>query len=179
VGVEPKDLARAGLRGPLAGVELQRRIEQAAFTAGGGALVAPATRMTDFVAKRGSSSVGPSSYIPGLRAGNVAEVLDCTGLTLSTRLAAGLAAFAHSMRGFMTEEALLVGVESRTSSPVRVPRGSEDLVSPDVSGLYPCGEGAGYAGGIVSAALDGVRVARAIADTSWATYMWQRTRQHL
>jgi hypothetical protein len=89
-------------------------------------------------------------------------VLDASGLELSTRLRAGLAAFGRQLRGFVAEDAVLVGVESRTSSPVRVPRKADDLQSPQLAGLYPCGEGAGYAGGIVSAALDGIRVARAI-----------------
>jgi uncharacterized FAD-dependent dehydrogenase len=90
-------------------------------------------------------------------------VLAATGLPLAARMRASLAAFDKQMRGFLTEEAVLVGVESRTSSPVRVPRDPERLQSPDLVGLYPSGEGAGYAGGIVSAALDGVRIARAIA----------------
>src|SRR5262249_62387002 len=85
-----------------------------------------------------------------------------TALPLGAGLREALAAFDRQMRGYLTEDAVLVGVESRTSSPVRVPRDSVRLESPDLAGLYPCGEGAGYAGGIVSAALDGMRVARAI-----------------
>ncbi len=163
VSVEIDDLASIGFRGPLAGVDLQRAAERAAFEAGGGAMRAPATRATDFVAGRGSGTVPESSYIPGLVAGNVAEVLDATGLSLADRLRQALRRFDRRMRGYLTEEAVLVGVESRTSAPVRVPRSPETLESPALGGLYPCAEGAGYAGGIVSAALDGIRVARTVA----------------
>ncbi len=163
VAIELEDLARAGYTGPLAGVELQRRIERAAFEAGGRTLAAPATGVANFLAGCGSTTVGDSSYLPGLVAGDIAEVLDSGGIDVSSRLAGGLRGFGGKMRGFVTDEAVLVGVESRTSCPVRVPRRPDDLRSPDVDGVYPCGEGAGYAGGIVSAALDGIRVARAIA----------------
>ncbi len=154
------------LGSPLAGVALQRRLERAAATAGGGALRAPATRATDFVRKRASSTVPATSYQPGLAAGDIAAVLDATGLPLAARLREALSVFDRKMRGYLTEEAVLVGVESRTSSPVRVPRDPVTLVSPDLAGLYPCAEGAGYAGGIVSAALDGMRVARAIVRST-------------
>jgi uncharacterized FAD-dependent dehydrogenase len=163
VSIEVADLARLGLPEPLGGVVLQRRLEQAAAVAGGGALRAPATRATDFVARRASSTVPATSYEPGLAAGDLGAVLDSTGLPLAARLREALAEFDRTMRGYLMEEAVLVGVESRTSSPVRVPRDPASLESPDAAGLYPCGEGAGYAGGIVSAALDGIRVARAIA----------------
>jgi len=164
VAIEPEDVNKAGFEGPLAGVELQRAIEQAGFVAGGGDLRAPATRLSDFLEGRASTTVPKSSYIPGLSAGNLAEVLDSAGVSIAARLRAGLTQFGKRMRGYQSEEATLIGVESRTSSPVRVPRRPDDLQSPAVAGLYPCGEGAGYAGGIVSAALDGVRVAQAIAD---------------
>lgn len=159
VSVELADLKSTD---PLAGVALQRALEQAAAKAGGGELRAPATRATDFVNRRGSSTVPKTSYQPGLFATDVAEVLDTTGLPLAQRLREALQQFDRQMRGYLTEEAVLVGVESRTSSPVRVPRDHQSLESPDLAGLYPCAEGAGYAGGIVSAALDGMRVARAI-----------------
>lgn len=162
VAVELADLDRLGLSRPHGGVELQRRLEQAALKAGGGELRAPATRATDFVKGKASSTVPSTSYQPGLAATDIAEVLDATGVPLAARLREALAQFDRQMRGYLTEEAVLVGVESRTSSPVRVPRDPERLESPDLPGLYPCAEGAGYAGGIVSAALDGVRVARAI-----------------
>ena len=161
VALEVEDFARAGFEGPLAGVELQRQLEQAAFDAGGGELRAPATRLTDFIVGRSSSTVPKTSYIPGLAASNIADVLEVCSLGIASRLREGLQTFGSKLRGFMTQEAVLVGLESRTSSPVRVPRG-DDLTSPDVEALYPCGEGAGYAGGIMSAALDGMRVADAI-----------------
>jgi len=164
VGIEPRDWEKLGLSGALGGVELQRRLERAAFDAGGGALRAPATRATDFVGGRASSSVPESSYIPGIVAGDVGAVLDESGLELAGRLRRALGSFEKTMRGYLTSEAVLVGVESRTSSPVRVPRHPETLESPDIAGLYPAGEGAGHAGGIVSAALDGLRVAERIAD---------------
>jgi uncharacterized FAD-dependent dehydrogenase len=163
VGVEPGDVERAGFRGPLGGIALQRAIEQRAAEAGGGMLRAPATRATDFVARRGSTTLPKASYIPGLTAGDVGEVLDAAGLAFAERLRAALHAFDRRMRGYLTEDAVLVGVESRTSSPVRVPRHPETLESLDVPGLYPAGEGAGYAGGIMSAAMDGMRVADSIA----------------
>lgn len=164
VAVELEDLEAAGFSGPLGGIDLQRAIEVAGHRAGGGALRAPATRVTDFLARRGSTTVGDASYQPGLLAGDIAGVVDAAGLAVSTRLRAALKRFGARMRGYITADALLVGVESRTSSPVRISRGRQDLESPGIAGLYPCGEGAGYAGGIVSAALDGIRVARAIAS---------------
>lgn len=162
VSVELADLARLGLEPPFGGAALQARLEQAAAVAGGGGLRAPATRATDFIANRASSTVPSTSYEPGLAACDVGAVLDATGLPLAARLREALVEFDRQLRGYVTAEAVLVGVESRTSSPIRVPRDAASLESPDVAGLYPCGEGAGYAGGIVSAALDGIRVARAI-----------------
>ena len=160
VAIEPADLPGDD---PLRGVALQQRLERAAAAAGGGELRAPATRATDFVRGRASSTVPRTSYQPGLAATDIAAVLDTTGLPLAARLREALAVFDRQMRGYLTEEAVLVGVESRTSSPVRVPRDAERLESRELAALYPCGEGAGYAGGIVSAALDGMRVARAIS----------------
>jgi hypothetical protein len=97
-----------------------------------------------------------------LTATDVAEVLDGAGVALAARLREALGVFDRRMRGYLTEEANLVAVESRTSSPVRIPRDAATLQIPSIGGVYPCGEGAGYAGGIVSAALDGMRVARAL-----------------
>lgn len=165
VSVELADLARGGLleaHGPLAGVELQRRLERAAAVAGGGGLRAPATRASDFVRGKGSTTAPATSYQPGLAAVDLREVLAQPGLDLAERLRAAMRRFGSTIRGFDADDGVLVGVETRTSSPVRVPRDSTTLVSPSLAGLYPAGEGAGYAGGIVSAAMDGVRVARAI-----------------
>jgi uncharacterized protein len=166
MSIELADLAALGLHPVTGGVELQRKLERAAAIAGGGELRAPATRVTDFLARRASSTLPRSSYEPGLTATDIGELLDGIGLPLATRLREALPMFDRQMRGYVTADAVLVGVESRTSSPVRVPRDPERLVSVDLPGLYPCGEGAGYAGGIVSAALDGIRVARAIISTS-------------
>jgi uncharacterized FAD-dependent dehydrogenase len=165
VSVEPLDVARAGFAGATGGLLLQRKLERAAFDAGGGKLRAPATRATDFALGRASGAVPASSYLPGLNAADVAEVLDATGLPIAARIRSALRAFDRRMPGYFTEEAVLVGVESRTSSPVRVLRHPETLQSPELAGLYPAGEGAGYAGGIMSAAMDGMRIAKQIASS--------------
>lgn len=162
VSVEPADAAALFGEHAFAGVELQRAVEQAACAAGGGGLVAPATRVTDFLASRSSSTTPRTSYQPGLAASDVAAVLDASGHVLSTRLRAALVAFGKRMPRYLSEEAVLIGVESRTSAPVRVARDKETRMAPGLDALYPCGEGAGYAGGIVSAALDGMATARAI-----------------
>ncbi|MCA9633523.1 MAG: FAD-dependent oxidoreductase [Myxococcales bacterium] len=165
VQVDLADVARAlGLeiaagKNALAGLRFQRVLEQAAFAAGGGGFVAPATRVSDFVAGRSSSRVGDTSYIPGLSAGDIAEVLRCGGFDLVTPMRRALERFGRDMPGYVSEEAQLIGVESRTSSPVRVPRDPETLQLLGLPGVFPSGEGAGYAGGIVSAAVDGMRVA--------------------
>jgi uncharacterized FAD-dependent dehydrogenase len=163
VSVEPLDVARAGFAGATGGLQLQRKLERAAFEAGGGKLRAPATRATDFALGRASGTVPASSYLPGLHAADVAQVLDATGLPIAARIRSALRAFDRRMPGYFTEDAVLVGVESRTSSPVRVLRHPETLQSSELAGLYPAGEGAGYAGGIMSAAMDGMRIARQIA----------------
>src|SRR6185436_3977491 len=113
-------------------------------------------RLVDYVGKKISSSLPPSSYIPGLKSVNLEEVLPAE---ISTALREGLKSFEKKMKGYYTNEAVLVAVESRTSSPVRIPRDAESLQHPEIAGLFPCGEGAGYAGGIVSAAIDGERCA--------------------
>jgi hypothetical protein len=165
VAIELADLAQLGLPQPFGGIELQRALERAAAQAGGGELRAPAQRVTDFVAGRVSATLPRTSYAPGISPADVAAVLDTTRLPLAQRLRDALRAWDKQLHGFITSEAIVVGVESRTSSPVRVPRDAATLASPDLAGLYPCAEGAGYAGGIVSAALDGMRVARAVLAT--------------
>jgi hypothetical protein len=162
VAIELADLARLGLDPITGGVALQDQLERAAAVAGGGQLRAPAQRATDFVRRRASSTLPTTSYQPGLASADLAAVLDATRLPLAARLREALTSFERQMRGYLTDDAVLVGVESRTSSPVRVVREPDSLASPTLPGLYPCAEGAGYAGGIVSAALDGARVARAI-----------------
>jgi uncharacterized FAD-dependent dehydrogenase len=158
VAVETADLEPFREHGPLAGVALQRSLETAAARAGGGMQRAPAQRLTDFLAGRQSADLPPCSYHPGLTAAPLHEILP-PGIV--TRLQGGFRSFGAAMRGYLTGEAVLVGFETRTSSPVRLPRDNATLTHPEVAGLFPCGEGAGYAGGIVSAALDGIRVADA------------------
>ena len=147
--------------GPLAGIYYQQWVEQKSYDAGGGALVAPAQRMTDFVNGTLSSSLPDCSYLPGVRSAPLQEVLPPF---VHMRLQEAFVQFGKKMRGYFTSEALVVATESRTSSPVRIPRDPLTLSHPQLSNLYPCGEGAGYAGGIVSAAMDGERVASAIAE---------------
>jgi uncharacterized protein len=143
---------------PLAGMEFQRLWEQKAFSAGGRTYRAPAQNLLDFVVGNGSRGVC-SSYRPGVVETDLAQVLP---REVVQALKAGIKGFDRKMRGFQTKEATLTGVETRTSSPVRVVRG-DDLQSVSLKGLFPTGEGAGYAGGIMSAAIDGIRVADRIA----------------
>jgi len=143
-------------------LKFQQAVEQTAFTAGGGSLVAPGQRMVDFVEGKISADIPKNSYLPGVASISLKEVLP---LWIHQRLQKALPAFGRKMKGYYTNEAVLVGVESRTSSPVKVPRDKETLQHPQVSGLYPCGEGAGYAGGIISAAIDGMNCALAAIKT--------------
>lgn len=145
--------------GPLAAMAFQADIERKAWEAGGRTQTAPAQRLLDFVEGRVSKDLPKTSYSPGLRSVDLAEVLP--GFIVE-RLREGFRAFDKKMKGFLTNEAVVHAPETRTSSPVRIPRDEERLVHPEVSGLYPCGEGAGYAGGIISAAMDGERVAEAV-----------------
>lgn len=146
----------------LALLEFQQMVEQKAFAAGGGKFVAPAQRMVDFAENRISASLPECSYHPGLQS---TEMLNVLPSFIGKRLQEGFKMFGKKMKGYYTNEAVIVGVESRTSSPVRIPRITEGLHHPQVKNLYPCGEGAGYAGGIVSAAMDGERVAEMIVRT--------------
>jgi uncharacterized FAD-dependent dehydrogenase len=152
--------------GPLAGLAFQRRIEQAAFRAGGGHFRAPAQRLGDFLAARPSARVERSSYRPGLAPGDLGAVLPPF---VVDGLRGGLRQMGARIPAFLHQDATLIAAETRTSSPVRFVRDAETLVSPSAAGLYPCGEGAGYAGGIVSAALDGARVAERILSLSGAS----------
>lgn len=144
---------------PFALLEFQRQIEQQAFALGGGNLVAPAQRMVDFVEGRVSRDLPLNSYKPGTRSVELSEVLPNF---VHQSLKGALPLFGKKMKGYYTNEAILVGVESRTSSPIRIPRDKETLQHPQIKGLYPCAEGAGYAGGIVSAAIDGINCVNAI-----------------
>ncbi|MGV3685862.1 MAG: NAD(P)/FAD-dependent oxidoreductase [Daejeonella sp.] len=140
-------------------LEFQASIEKLAYQAGGGNLVAPAQRMVDFVKNKLSVDLPQNSYIPGTRSADLSTVLPPF---IHKRLRQALPAFGKKIKGYFTNEAILVGVESRTSSPVRIPRDKETLQHTRMAGLFPCGEGAGYAGGIVSAAIDGMNCADAV-----------------
>ena len=142
------------------GLTVQAGLERRAFEAGGGAYVAPAQTLADFVARRPSTELPETSYHRGLRSADLDAVLG----PLAAPLRGALERLGPRMPGFVSTDSVAVGVESRTSSPVRVVRDETSFASPSVTGLHPCGEGCGYAGGIVSAALDGLRVARAIAE---------------
>lgn len=152
-----QDLKKYEQFGVLKGLEYQKNLERLAFTAGGRSQVAPAQRLTDFVEGRLSQNLNDSSYQPGLKSAPLHALLP---KLIGSRLRKGFEAFGQKMKGYYTEEANIVGVESRTSSPINIPR-KENLEHPEIEGLFPCGEGAGYAGGIVSAAMDGERCAEA------------------
>uniref|UniRef100_UPI0025C646B4 NAD(P)/FAD-dependent oxidoreductase n=1 Tax=Cecembia sp. TaxID=1898110 RepID=UPI0025C646B4 len=154
--VELEDLPQYQKYGPLAAMMFQAEVEQRAWKFGGETQTAPAQRMVDFVNKKVSNSLLDTSYQPGLKSVDMYEVLPDF---IAERLKQGFAAFGKKMKGYLTNEAQIIGVESRTSSPVRIPRDRESFEHPIIKRLYPCGEGAGYAGGIVSAAMDGERCA--------------------
>jgi len=160
VTVEEKDMRPYAAQGPLMGLAFQQAVEQKAFTAGGGRFVAPAQRMADFVARKPSASLPDCSYLPGIHSVPLQEVLPAF---IFDDLRRGFEVFGEKMKGYFTNEAVVVATESRTSSPVRIPRDPETLKHPQISNLFPCGEGAGYAGGIVSAAMDGEKVADKVA----------------
>lgn len=160
VSVTPEDFAAAGHTGVFAGVDFQEAAERAAYEAGGGAFVAPACRVDDFVAGRVSASLGATSYRRGLWAADLSTLYPAA---ITGALRRALPSFARKIRGFVSNEAQLMGVETRTASPVRLPRGV-DLQAVGAAGLYPAGEGLGYGGGIVSAAVDGMRAAEALLE---------------
>ena len=155
------DLHKYNQFGPLKGLEYQKNLERLAFTSGGRSQVAPAQRLTDFVEGKLSLNLNSTSYQPGLKSAPLHSLLP---KFIGGRLRKGFEAFGHKMKGYYTEEANIVGVESRTSSPVSIPR-TKRLEHPQISNLYPCGEGGGYAGGIVSAAMDGELCAEAATNT--------------
>lgn len=160
VTVEPEDTQPfAKEHGILSGIAYQKSLEIAAKHAGGGGQKAPGQRVKDFLSGKISSTLPPMSYFPGATAAPLHEILP-PGIV--RRMRTGLALFGRQIRGYTSEEGLLLGFETRTSSPVRIPRDPKTLQHPQISGLFPCGEGAGYAGGIVSAALDGWNVADAL-----------------
>ena len=160
VSVDENDMQDYESFGPLAGMMFQQAVERKAYLHGGGKFVAPAQRMTDFVENKVSSSLPACSYLPGVHASSLKEILPAF---VHDSLRKAFLAFGKKMKGYYTQEALVVATESRTSSPVRIPRDPFSLQHPQIQNLFPCGEGAGYAGGIVSAAMDGERVAAQIA----------------
>ncbi|WPJ95313.1 FAD-binding protein [Coraliomargarita algicola] len=161
VTVEPEDTAPfQAEHGILAGIAFQKALEQAAKKFGGGGQIAPGQRVTDFLQGTDSGQLPDTSYFPGITPARIDEILP---EWITRRMRRGLDIFGKQMRGYITDECNLIGFETRTSSPVRIPRDEKSLQHPEIAGLFPCGEGAGFAGGIVSAALDGIRCAEAAA----------------
>ncbi len=158
VNVKIEDLEREG---PLAGLAFRRHWEEMAFLRGGSDYGAPVQRLTDFMSGRDALPIGRCSFLPGVRAAALGDVLPPF---VTAALKRGFTEFERKMPGFITEEATLIGVETRTSSPVRILRG-EDGQGVNTKGLFPCGEGAGYAGGIISSALDGIRAAERLIQS--------------
>jgi len=154
----PKEFEHFGL---FAGLEFQQAVERNCFQAAGESQLAPAQRLSDFTNNRKSATLPETSYRPGITPSNIGDWLP--GF-VTTRLREGLFKMGRKSRGYLTNEAIVMGVESRTSSPLRIPRSDETMEQIQVKGLFPCGEGAGYAGGIVSSAVDGERVAEMIGQ---------------
>ena len=162
VEIRPEDIGDFQKEGPFAFLAFQKALERQAFVFGGAmGQQAPGQRMTDFVEGKMSSSLPAASYLPGIRPAPVHELFPPE---LYNRLKNGLISFSKKRKGFLTREAVVLAVESRTSCPVKIPRDNITFMYPGVRHLYPCGEGAGYAGGIVSSAIDGQRVGRKIAE---------------
>jgi len=157
VGITPDDYPE----GPLAGIDLQRRLEALAFDLGGGTYEAPGQLVGDFLANRPSTAFGEvhPSYKPGVKLGDLSQSLPDYAIAA---IREALPAFDRQIHGFAMDDAVLTGVETRTSSPLRIKR-NEQCQSINTTGLYPAGEGAGYAGGILSAGIDGIKVAEAVA----------------
>jgi uncharacterized protein len=160
VEIRPEDMDKYSRHGDLAGLEFQHELEREAWIQGGRTQKAPAQRLADFVSGKFSADLPAVSYFPGVTSSPVNEWLPSL---IGKRLREGLRLFGSSLKGFLTNDAAVLGIESRTSSPVRIPRNPTRMEHIAFSGLYPCGEGSGYAGGIVSSAVDGMRAAEAIA----------------
>jgi uncharacterized FAD-dependent dehydrogenase len=157
VAIDDNEVGQLYGDSPLRYLRYKAAIEQAAYTSGGATLAAPAQRLGDFVKKIYSTTLPDTSYKPGIKSTLMNEVLPAE---IDQRLRFAFKHYNRKMKGYLTNEAVILGVESRTSAPVRIPRNRETLEHVEVAGLYPAGEGAGYAGGIVSAAIDGENVAR-------------------
>ena len=163
VSVTDKDLMKYQEHGALAGLHFQMELEKMAFEAGYRMQIAPAQRMADFVNNKTSGKLNSTSYQPGIISSPLHELLP---LDIATSLQGAFQSFGKKMKGYLTNEANILGVESRTSSPISIPRDKESLQHIQIKNLYPCGEGAGYAGGIISAAIDGERCANAISQNN-------------
>ncbi|HBC77938.1 MAG TPA: FAD-binding protein [Bacteroidales bacterium] len=159
VEIRPEDLIKYSKSGVLAGLEFQKELEIEAWKNGGCTQKAPAQRISDYIGRKNSGSLPKVSYFPGVTSSPLHEWLP---QAIGNRLRDGFRLFDSMVKGFITGEAVILGVESRTSSPVRIPRDPETFEHIGIAGLYPCGEGSGYAGGIVSSAVDGMKAAEAI-----------------
>ena len=160
VEIKPEDLVKYSSFGEMAGLEFQKELEREAWKSGGHTQRAPAQRLADFVAGNTSGSLPKVTYFPGVTSSPLHNWLP---RAIGRRLRDGFRQFGQVMNGYLTNEAVVLGVESRTSSPLRIPRDPEKLHHIRVYGLYPCGEGSGYAGGIVSSAVDGINTADAVS----------------
>jgi uncharacterized protein len=171
VELRPEDVEDFDCRRPFGYLELQQDLERRAFLMGGAqGQQAPAQRMTDFMTGKNSATLPATSYLPGVTSSPLHRLFPDSVIL---RLREAVKDFDRRLKGFLSEEALMVAVESRTSAPVRIPRDTVTLMHPQVQGLFPCGEGAGYAGGITSSAIDGQMAARMVAQYLKANY-WRR-----
>ena len=161
VQLQPEDWESLGFTGPLGGLEFQRHVERMCWEAAGRTQAVPAQRLTDFVRGRASSTLPTTSYVPGTVSVRLDELLP---EVIAKSLQEGLLVFGQKMKGFVHRDAVVLAPESRTSSPVRIPRDPDTLQHPDLRFMFPTGEGGGYAGGILSAAMDGRRVAQAVGE---------------
>ena len=161
VSVQPEDYKMFEAYGPLAGLKFQSQVEIDSFQKGNQSLQAPAQKLSDFVSKKISTHIPKNSYLPGTVSRNLHDILPPF---VAKSLQQAFILFGQKMKGYLTEEAVILATESRTSSPVRIPRNKENFEHPQIKGLYPCAEGAGYAGGIVSAAMDGENSALACVN---------------
>lgn len=161
VSVKQEDLQTYKEHGIFAGLKYQEELEYKAYLAGGENQTAPAQRMVDFVSKKFSNTLPNTSYIPGIKSSPLHEILPSA---LSNRLSEAFQTFGNKMHGYYSDEAIILGVESRTSSPLRIPRNKETMEHISIENLFPVGEGAGYAGGIVSSAIDGYNASLILAE---------------
>jgi uncharacterized FAD-dependent dehydrogenase len=159
VSIKESDAAAFANHGALSLMRFQEACEKQMYINN---QIAPAQRISDFIASRASRNLCSSSYPAGLYACNMKDYLP---KVVSENLKAGLKVFDQKIKGFISDNALIIGLESRTSSPVRIPRDRDSLQHIELKNLYPCGEGAGYAGGITSSAIDGINAAKKIAET--------------